>query len=294
MTAALVEIVCQACSEVFVGASPWGDWYCSARCRAAHHIRRRLSDRERNRRWCATHRKSTGAQPWLAGPPPYDTHLPVVSCAITVDPIPQWPIELRNTRGLHGALTTLLDEGHGPRHPRFGLRPWMSGWAAHWWTDSGASLAGRSLNGALFDRPTTFTFGPAVRWRAPVVLRRGRQRVRLETLTPVVQRSDGGARPCVRPSSPSMQSTLVGEWLQRFGLEYLAERDLIRVEVGRVETQPVRVDLGGKYGAVACWEGTVHLEVNAPARWLLEAAARVGFGSRTAFGFGCVRVSEVP
>lgn len=39
------------------------------------------------------------------------------------------------------------------------------------------------------------------------------------------------------------------------------------------------------------WEGSCVVEVNAPARWMLECDALVGLGGRTALGFGRVRVS---
>ena len=60
-----------------------------------------------------------------------------------------------------------------------------------------------------------------------------------------------------------------------------------------VETQPAHVPLGDKYGTVHGWVGHVDLEVNASALWLLRAAEAVGFGSRTAFGFGRIVVEEL-
>ena len=253
-----------------------------------------LAARDRNARWCAEHRACTNRQPWLAGAPPFAPHLPGASMSISVQPAPKWPIEMRNTRGLHGAMTAILDIGHMPRFPLFALRPWKSGWAVHWWHPSGVALAGKTVHGTLYDRPTVFTFGPAFRLRAPTVRRRGHQRVRLDVITPVIFRTQGGARECVRPTGDAFLGTLGGEWLTRFGLAWMRERDLIRVETVDVRTQPVRVHMGDKYGTVAGWEGSVDLDVNAPARWLLEVGARTGLGSRTAFGFGRIALTELP
>jgi hypothetical protein len=289
-TAHRAEVVCRYCRTVFVASNAWLQ-FCSDECRLSRARERILQNRDRNARWCAEHRKSLRPQPWLAGPPPFGTHLPGVAMSIGFDPHPRWPIALRNTRGLHGAITTILSEGHRPRLPLFSLFPIERGWGVHFWCERGTRFALRRFNAALFDRPTAFSFGPAWRLRAPSIARRGRQRMVIDTITPVVIRADGGAKRCVRPTSIALQDTLAGEWLQRFGLEYLRERDLVRVECVEVDTEPVHVPIGGKYGVVHGWAGRVVVECNAPARWLLEVGARVGIGSRTAFGCGRIRVS---
>jgi len=289
--AELAEAVCLHCQSVYSTSNPWREQCCSEQCQVAHRV---LGTRTRNRQWASSHRQCRRSNAWLAGAPPYSSHLPGCTMAVEFDPVPKWPIELRNARGLHGALTALLDIGHVPRFPLFSLRPVARGWAVHWWHETGSKFANRRVNGALFDRPTTFKFGPAFRLRAPVVKRRGRQRVRIDTITPVVIRTGGGKAECVRPSTISMREALTGEWLQRFGLRYITTQDLARVEVLKVETEPTSIPFGGKYGTVRGWSGAVELEVNAVSRWLLELASRVGFGSRTAFGCGVIRVTELP
>lgn len=257
-------------------------------------IGRVLGVRARCRAWSETHRNVRRANHWLAGAPPFDRHLPGASCTIEVRPVPKWPIELRNVRGLHGALTSLLGLQHDGRYPNFAIRPWLSSWSVHWLADT--RLAGGSFNGALYDRPTEFRFGPAVKLRAPTGIRRGRQRVRLEAITPVVIRTDGGARHCVRPTAESLIGTLAGETLNRISPDpawtaWVRER--VKLETIEIKTEPSHVDMGGKYGSVPGWQGHVDLEVNAVSRWLLESAARIGLGSRIAFGFGWTRVTVI-
>lgn len=255
-----------------------------------------LGARERNAVWAAAHRACEKQNPWLAGAPPYHTHLPGGAMTVAFDPLPRWPLELRNTPGLHGALTALGGVGHGARFPAFALIPWLSGWAVYWFRDECLDRANKRVSGALFDRPTQFAFGPLVRFRSPRVARRGRQRVRIDTITPIVIRSNGGATPCVRPAASNLVSAIGAEFLHRLAPSpewdrYVAER--IRMEMVRVDTQPATVRFGGKYGLVRGWEGSVIVEVNAVARWLLEVASRVGLGGRTAFGCGRIRITEV-
>jgi len=289
--AELAEAVCLHCQSVYSTSNPWREQCCSEQCQVAHRV---LGTRTRNRQWASSHRQCRRSNAWLAGAPPYATYLPGGTMSVEFDPRPKWPVELRNARGLHGAMTSLLDVGHEARFPTFSLRQIARGWAVHWWHESGMRFALQRINGALFDRPTTFRFGPLFRLKAPIVKRRGRQRVRLDTITPVVIRTKGGASECVRPSTPAIVEALGGEWLQRFGLRYLAEQDLIRAEVVGVSTEPTSIPFGGKYGTVRGWSGAVELEVNAVSRWLLELASRVGFGTRTAFGCGVIRVTELP
>ena len=307
----VVEMVCLHCARTFEAAHPWDTALCSEECSQARRreqnrkrdrIREKLPERilasrERNRRWCEVHRACKATNPWLAGPPPFASHLPGVTMSIAIEPRLKWPIALRNTRALHGALTTILDVGHLPRFPLFSLRQTdlsPSGWAVHWWHEVGSSFASKEIAGRLFDRAATFTFGPAVRIRSPAIKRRGRRQLRVDTVTPVCVVNTGRATQYTRPTAANLIGTLAGEQLSRYGLEYLKREHLVRIEV--VETtreQEAQVELGSKYGVVHGWEGSLVVIANAPGHWLLETAARVGFGSRTAFGLGQIRVSEV-
>ena len=282
----LVESICQFCGTVSRGTVKSS--FCSDDCR---------TERKRERDHLRYARPGDGAprRPWSLGAPAPWTHIPGGACAISVTPHPKWPIELRNTRGLHGAISTILGElgeAHHTHFPLFALIPWKSGWAVHWNTEGGARLTGGTFEAALFDRPTRFHFGPLVRLRAPTGIRRARQRVRLDTVTPAIIRNDGGAVPCTRPTALSIVSALTGSYQWRLGIKHLRAEDLC-VELVDAATSPSRTPLGGKYGDVPGWDGSVTLDVNAPARWLLEVASRIGFGGRTAFGFGRIRVTGV-
>lgn len=255
-----------------------------------------LNQRTRNGIWCAARRNVKRSNPWLAGAPPFRGYLPAFATSLTIDPAPRWPIQLRNTRGLHGALTSVLGEGHRPRWPMFSLRATdlsPSGWAVLWWTPAAERLASASVGCRLYDnKETVLTFGPIVRLKPPNIVKRGHRLLRIDTITPVcVHHSDGTA--ARRVSNPSMMGTLGGEFLDRLGVQYLRERDLLRVEI--VSTQRdigVTVPLGGKYGDVPGWAGSFIVDTNAVGEWLLRVAAMVGMGSRTAFGMGQIRVSN--
>lgn len=315
MNAVLLS-TCPQCREPFEHASKQRV-FCSDACRRkASYARRADGERARDRSrlrhdadysirakqrlraWAEAHRNVRGANAWLAGSPPYGTHLPGVSTPIEIHPVPRWPIELRNTRGLHGAITSVLGLGHDPHEPYWALRLWRSGWAVHWLHPTGAErYVCTTVHAAVYDRPSEIRFGAAVRWRAPRVERRGRQRVCLTTVTPVVIRTDGGASVAERASGASLASWLATEFARRIAPSTLWHqwvRERVRVEVVSNDTHLTSVPLGDKYGIVRGWEGSVTLEVNAPARWLLEAASRIGLGSRIAFGFGCVGIEVRP
>lgn len=299
---------CARCDAPFDTPSPT-TLLCSDECRQARERERDaeraldpsrvLAVRARLATWAASHRNCKRTNAWLAGPPPYSSHLPGVTCTVTARPIPKWPIELRNTRGLHGALTTALDVGHHPRFPAFAIRPWDSQWAVHWLHPAGERLVASAVNVPLYDRPSELRFGPPVRFRAPVIAKRGHRRIRLETIMPVVIRTNGGAEHCVRPTADAIRNTIAGEALNRIappGVDGWAEyvRERARVETIEIATEPEHIQLGAKYGVVHGWSGRVDLDVNAVSHWLLVAASRIGFGSRIAFGFGWMRVTEIP
>lgn len=309
-----VESLCRcACGVPFVpkisGQITCGAPVCQERRRYRNRSmdpRQREAAKERARRWAASNRSCVKVQPWLRGAPAYGTHLPGGGVELHISPAPRWPVEHRNIRQLHGLVTALTDEPHS-RWPVFTLVPWPRGvgWGAYLWREDVAlRLAGRTFEGKLYDRPVLVRCSPLVRVRAPALPKRGRQRVRLDTVTPVVITSDGHSRPHIVPTAASLLSALTLEFPLRLGLsdEQAAavrtdgvrtrEQSLARLEVIEHDARKVVVQVGAKYGAVIGWEGSCILEVNAVARWLLECAARTSLGGRGAFGFGRVRVSD--
>lgn len=248
---------------------------------------------ERSRAWAAEHRGCSKSKPWLRGAPPHLPYLPGGGMTIAISPVPRWPIEHRNIRAFHGMMTMLVGLVH-QRFPEWSLVPWPEGcgWGVYMRQDEVARrLAGRTIEGRLYDREVTVTTGPLIRIRAPLPGKRGRQRIRLDTITPVVIEAEGRTVTRTMPTVTSITSALTQSLPDRLGLVSL-DRDTVVLEVVSHETQTEVVPLGGKGGPVKGWAGSVVLEVNAVTRWLLEAAARgPGLGGRVAFGFGRVRVS---
>lgn len=322
----VAEFVCHWCAGIFsapMSRSIKANWFCGNECRTqCTTARRRLYDRRRNatphrrsykrawcnqpervdarreyaRRWRAEQRAK--ADPWWCAAPECGPTLPCVSLDLSFSPAPKWPLDLRNMRGVHGALTTLFDGAlglrHRPRWPTFAPR--LHGpdtLRVIVWDRAALDLCGSAYEGALYDRPTRFRVEDAVEVAAPVVTRCGRQRVRLTAITPVVISKNANAGPETRPSADAIRHSLSQEFLARLGLDIAEHRDRVMVEVISSRTEAVRCDLRGKYPPFHGWTGDVELEVNAPALWLLLAAEKVGMGSRTGFGLGQVVVTEL-
>lgn len=209
-----------------------------------------------------------------------------------VTPRPRWPVEHRNVRALHGMVTALIGEQHHPTLPGFALLPWPRGigWGM-WIRDEQIALrlAGRSHMARLFDRDTLVHCSPLHRARAPVVTKRGRRRLRIDAVTPVCVRSMAGKTIHTFPTGGNLTSTLASWLPPRIGVPI--EQDSVRLELVEASTFPQTVQLGGKFGAIRGWVGSVVVETNAVGEWLLRACETFGLGGRTAFGFGRVRVS---
>lgn len=292
----LVDRSCTGCGAPF-SPNAHHQQFCSERCRWRYRDRndprKILANRERNRLWSARNRGCRKPQPWLKGPPPIGPFLPGGGFALHVSPPPQWEVQLRNTRGLHGMVTQLLGEPHHPNQPGFTLIPLGRGvgWGVFVANEeTAARVAGRTVSGVLFDREVTVSCGPLHRVKTPAVTKRGRQRIRIDAITPVCMRTDHSKRTHLYPTQGNLHSTL-SAWLpRRLGLD-IPEED-VRLELVERQTQPDRVPTGGKYGVTVGWTGHVVLEVNAVAAWLFRCAETIGLGGRTAFGFGRIKVSD--
>lgn len=258
--------------------------------------------RDRCAKWAEEHRACKTPNPWLAGPPPFDSHLPGFAQSISLDPLPHWPIAHRNVRALHGALTAILGVPHRARFPNFSLFPTANGWGVHWYRTEARSIP-LVADGILFDVPTRFRFGPRVRLFAPKVGKRGHMNVTLEAITPVATVSAGRATAHTRPTRDAIVSALANEFPNRIteDTDWTQElrsrwadwvRDRVRLDIVSCITEPAHVEMGGKLGTTHGWIGAVTLNVNATARWLLGAAERMGLGSRVGYGFGCIRLRD--
>ncbi len=231
--------------------------------------------------------------PWAAASPAYGTHLPGAGLSMTLDPRPT-PIALGQARGLHGLMTTVLNEGHNPQSPAWALVPWPEGcgWGVYLRSDAHvAALARTTREGRLFDRPVRVTFGSQVRLRAPAAREPGRYLLRIDAVTPVTIRSNGGANFAhLTPDATNLLSALTATFPARIGLDAF-DPAMAAMRVVARATQPETVLCGSHFGAIRGWTGSVVVECNAVAAWLLECAARVGLGGRTAMGFGRVKVA---
>lgn len=242
------------------------------------------------------------SDPWTTPPPVWEGPLPGAVLPITATPRPTTRADILGA-ALHGALTQILraGRGHDPQRPEWSLllvgAAAPSGWAV-WLPDDAdvTAVSSRSHASHLYGEPTTLTFGEytTVRLRAPRVEQIGRHRVRITTVTPICMRGAGidGNRYRGYPQTTTLWTAL-SQVAQRIGLTL---PDATQVGIVRVshDTHTVKVPLkrGKNNLIVTAWSGDVVVDVNPLGRWLLEVAARIGFGGRTAFGFGRIAVRD--
>lgn len=257
---------------------------------------RLVKARANNAQWCARVRGVKERNVWLAGSPAFGEYLPGGGFTLAVSPIPKWPIELRNTRALHGMVTKLMGIPHDSQIAQFTLTPWPCpfGWGLYsQHCDVMQRLAGKTHDAVLFDRGVQVKCGHLARIKAPVVTRRGRRRLRIDAVTPVIVRdsSTSTRSTYTAPTADNLHSTLAF-WLPR-RIDVDVTGEAFPLELATRETEAATVETGGKFGNTRGWTGHVIVETNAIGHWLLEVAARIGLGGRVALGFGRVRVSEV-
>jgi len=291
---------CAFCGVPFVPSQSRQRTCGAPRCQERRRYENKLRDprqiaqgRARNTRWAMANGRTTKPQPWLLGAPPYGSHLPGGGVELDVAPRPPWAAEHRRIRLVHGMVTAVIARGHSHGAADFSLLPWPAGigWGLYVRDlDTARALAGREHEAVLADRPVRLRCGPLVRLRAPVVKRRGHHRVRVDAVTPVIVSTMARTVTHLAPTSANLRSTLLANLARRVGVT-VAEEALC-LEIVEADTHPERVDLGGKFGVMPGWVGSVVVDCNAVGRWLLECAARIGLGGRTALGMGRVRVSE--
>lgn len=292
---------CKQCGAEFQVRSITGrQFYCSESCKEkAAWQRERLRpdvvarNREACRAWAVDHRGVTARQPWLLGAPPFGEYLPGGAFALAISPTPQWPIELRNTKALHGLVTGLIGKPHDPNVPGFTLIPSdlaASGWGVYVADPADAlRLANAQASGVLFDREVTVSCGAMHRIKSPRVSKRGRRKLRIDCVTPVIIRSQGSTVRHMFPTASNLLSTLTAWTPRRLGLHLGDDARLVLVER---HTQPEWTPMGGKYGPTGGFVGHMVVECNAVAEWLIRCSESIGFGGKTAFGFGRIRVSS--
>ena len=237
------------------------------------------------------------ADPWALPSPAFGTHLPGAGFVIHIEPRPVRAVELGQARALHGLITALLDEPHVPGAPAWALVPWHegSGWGVYLRSEEHVTRLGRrEHDGRLFDRPVRMRLGGPIRLRAPAPISAGRYLLRIDAVTPVCVRHNitGSKAKTVHliPTSENLLSALTQAFPARLGLDGFDPAGAALRLVCRATTAE-RVRCGQHLGQIRGWTGSVVVEVNAVAAWLLHAAAQVGLGGRTALGVGRVRVT---
>lgn len=269
------------------------NWILHKRDNLAH----KAANRARFARWYAAktgNEFATPRAPWLLGAPIYGEHLPGGVCEFDVRPAPKWPIELRNTRALHGCITSVADRSHTKNLADFALIP-GDRWRVYIRDeDTAVALADGHHESELFGKRVMVCLGPLQHIRAPTVAKRGRRLLSIETITPVATRR-GVTKDGVRvleahdaPTAANLRGAISGSFLGKLGIKLSPDR--VCLELASATTQPVTVPIGGKYGDVVAWEGRCIVEVNAVGEWLLRCAELIGLGGRTAFGFGRIVV----
>jgi len=289
-------LTCEACGKDVQRVAP-GQRTCGAqKCRDAVKIltvEGRIRNRLRCQQWAVTHRNVKTSNPWLLGQPIYSPHLPGGGMAIQVTPPLHWPMELRNVRGLHGMMTALIGEDHS-RFPAFSFSPWSShfGWAVYMWNgDHAKRFAGHEIPARIFDQNVTVKFGPLIRVKTPQIKHRGHRRLTIDAVTPVCCQSTGRTAPHVVPTTETLTVAL-SNLAERLSLQAFSNGH-IKVKVVSHQAVADSVFMGDKYGVAKGWTGQVIVDANAVAHWLFKAGEICGFGGRTAFGFGRIRV-EAP
>lgn len=251
------------------------------------------------------------SDPWALPSPRCDAvHLPAHVVPIVLSPPRALTLHAMNP--LHGSISAALGRGHAR------LSEWAIRFVDRSTSPSSVVVAFARAEDAetLRARPWTLRLGRAAhtvtlgswiaRMKPPPPIAPGRYRVRLDTVTPVVikhsvrvdgRRDQSRAVHHTRPTAQNFVASLACTLAPRIGLT-LAREDVL-VELVEARTEPSRDVLRGGVGGIrmhaAGWEGQVVLDVNAPALWLLECAARgMGLGGRVAFGFGQVQITRLP
>lgn len=198
-------------------------------------------------------------------------------------------------RLLHGALSTRLRLEHEPGRPAFSLvlptrerAGWLIGYEPR---ATELTTHHAMLGGSL----CLVELGARHRVRPPPVRAPGSYRARIVALSPIVFSHRIGDANYGLPQREPV--ALVSQ------LRALATR--LRIDVGAIEARVLSRDLvacdvrvgghvqvGTEHGMVGASWGSLVVECNATGRWLLDCAALVGLGGKTAFGFGRVRVED--
>lgn len=313
------EHVCRWCACVFRAPlrRQWnGTLFCQATCRLRHRAEanrryrarkkttaeRVAENRERNRVWAAAHRSCRVKKPWLLGEPPFGERLPCHALRMTMYPKPKtWRFAHEHMRHLHGMVSAVLGDMAGIEHKmEFDAFRRQSAFNIHIVGDDAVNVFvwGRhvpKLDGFVYKTRTRgHECEVHVAYRGLALApeksrRRGRIPVRVTSITQM-QLSNGTEKGAHIPTSDAFRNELVAI-AHKLGMPHIATN--VRCAIVSKSAIKSMVPMDGKYGQVVGWMGTVDLEVNAVAHWLLRVASTIGLGSRVAFNFGRMKVEEI-
>lgn len=233
-------------------------------------------------------------------PSPACTHLPQTAVRLRGALEPAWHSVFAYR--VYSALTKRMRLGHTPRMPTHCI-VFDCG---EWWTvcrpEATERLPGSFVlvtqrRSGRYDE-TRIEVDPArFRLRAPAPIAAGQYRVRVRMLTPLaVRAASRGPNKRIRTHDLMDLRGSLAAVSERVGLRY-HESELHAAVIDR-DTATVdtvlngHVQRGEKRGKGTGLAGSLVIECNAPALWLLRCAALIGLGSDTSRGFGRVRVED--
>lgn len=216
-------------------------------------------------------------------------------------------------RMLHGALHHALGVGHSlDRTPLWIVLPARRG-DRLWLCSHDSALLDRLPRSVLLgsdEEAHDLAVHSRARIKSPPPREPGQYRARVLTRGPLalkksnrtIERAEGESKRAARfghiQLDPRDLSGTLERVAARIGVELPAKHIIARVvshDLERIE-DGVRVGghwtTGGRPGTVDALIGVLDIECNAVGRWLLDAAALVGLGSRTSIGFGRVSAED--
>lgn len=234
---------------------------------------------------------------WQIDSPVLD-HLPLTAVRLHGALEPQWHSVYAYR--VFSAITRAINVPHRPNVPTHAVVHERGSWWALLWPEALAAMPERFRfvtrhRSGFTDREWIRVGKERYRLRAPAPVEAGQYRVRLVLLTPLaVRASSRGPNKRIRTVDLVDLRGPLAAVSNRVG-NYLHE-SLLHAQVIARDTHAIDTELGGhvtrsdEHGKGTALVGSLVIECNAPALWLLRCAERIGLGSDTSRGFGRVRL----
>jgi len=227
-------------------------------------------------------------------------HLPITAVRLYGALEPQWHSVYAYR--VFSAITRAINVPHRPNVPTHCVIHERGSWWALLWPEALDALPPRFRfvtrhRSGFTDREWIRVGKERYRLRAPLPVEAGQYRVRLVLLTPLaVRASSRGPNKRIRTDDLVDLRGPLSAVSNRAG-NYLHE-SLLHAQVLARDTHTIDTELGGhvtrsdEHGKGTALVGSLVIECNAPALWLLRCAERIGLGSDTSRGFGRVRLED--